>query len=564
MVISDNRNEYEILADKGKLKDLLKLSLKNQGVESRYWELFSLMWMGRSSKANMKCKEYEHLFFEDIWRTRFLHVLGLTHWGHKSNLALDYFKQAFDIAERIDYKEGMADYYLYSGVIMASQKEKGGEDFGKIAFDISKKINYKLGMVRYYVYHGQGLINNLKFEKGLEFIDNAQSLCEEIGNDFYYTQVLTARGRYYYYIGDYDKSLENHQQCYDLSSEVDTWWSIANSLGNIAYIYYIKGMFDKSLDYRQERYNLELKIGHQSRIAGALSSMADIYREKGELDDALDNYEHALKIYEEEEDLMLFTLNKINIGVIQRMRGNEEEALDIFEEVYNIRNDLENPIYLLRPLDNMIPILAKKDRTKAKMYLDIYENIERSNNKDLITKGFDLAKAIYLKSSNRLKDRVLAQIKFEEIIREREKKQLGIMDCIPHLVELLLAEYESSNEEEVMEEIFGYLDNFHNIASEKNMYPALIKSYVIKSQLAHIDGKFSNSEELLDQAASLAVEKNLGALLKEVEMVNDELKSNIERMQQLLNQNADFTEKLKHSNIMLYIKKAQEVIKSDN
>jgi hypothetical protein len=94
------------------------------------------------------------------------------------------------------------------------------------------------------------------------------------------------------------------------------------------------------------------------------------------------------------------------------------------------------------------------------------------------------------------------------------------------------------------------------------MYPYLIKALLIKSQLSQIEGEFNKSEELVNQAKIIAKEKNLGALLLEVERVQNVMISDIERMQDLLSKNADFTERLKHSNLMTYLRKAQESMKS--
>lgn len=90
--------------------------------------------------------------------------------------------------------------------------------------------------------------------------------------------------------------------------------------------------------------------------------------------------------------------------------------------------------------------------------------------------------------------------------------------------------------------------------------PAMIKAYLIKSQLLMVEGKFKESEALLDEAVGFAKEKNLTTLLKELNEVRSDLSAEVERMQVLLQSNSDLATRLKKSKILEYIKNAQESV----
>ena len=76
MSVSDNINKFDELANKGKYKELLEYSITQEGVEARYWELYTLFYLGRFIKCGEKCKAYKHYFETDIWMapTAELHV----------------------------------------------------------------------------------------------------------------------------------------------------------------------------------------------------------------------------------------------------------------------------------------------------------------------------------------------------------------------------------------------------------------------------------------------------------------------------------------------------------
>lgn len=88
----------------------------------------------------------------------------------------------------------------------------------------------------------------------------------------------------------------------------------------------------------------------------------------------------------------------------------------------------------------------------------------------------------------------------------------------------------------------------------------MIKAYLIKSQLLMVEGKFKESEALLDEAVGFAKEKNLTTLLKELNEVRSDLSAEVERMQVLLQSNSDLATRLKKSKILEYIKNAQESV----
>lgn len=140
--------------------------------------------------------------------------------------------------------------------------------------------------------------------------------------------------------------------------------------------------------------------------------------------------------------------------------------------------------------------------------------------------------------------------------------ELGLsnIEIIPHLIELLLLEYGTSKEEHLLVELGEHLNSFQTEAEKNHMYPAIIKFYLIKSQLLIVEGKFKESEALLDQAVGFAMEKNLTTLLKELNEVRSDLTVEVERMQVLLQSNSDLATRLNKSKILEYIKKAQESV----
>lgn len=292
-----------------------------------------------------------------------------------------------------------------------------------------------------------------------------------------------------------------------------------------------------------------------------MNNIANLYTKQGDLDKALEYFERCLEIFEADDHKYAQAVVLGNKGNILKMRDEFDEALNHFERSYKLFQEVGNPMQVHWGLNPLIALLSVKDREQAKVYRDKLEIIEEKYRDKINNITLDLknARAIYLKNSPRLRDKMRAQELYEEIFQENKELGLSNIEIIPHLIELLLLEYGTSKEEHLLVELGEHLNSFQTEAEKNHMYPAIIKFYLIKSQLLIVEGKFKESEALLDQAVGFAMEKNLTTLLKELNEVRSDL-AEVQRMQVLLQSNSDLATRLNKSKILEYIKKAQESV----
>ena len=87
-----------------------------------------------------------------------------------------------------------------------------------------------------------------------------------------------------------------------------------------------------------------------------------------------------------------------------------------------------------------------------------------------------------------------------------------------------------------------------------NLYPHVVKSYLIKSRLEFVKGDWNTAFDHLETAKSFTSQKNLDGLLKEVKTA--ELLMNTEH-KEFISRKTDFSERLQRMKLLDYIKKAQ-------
>lgn len=552
--------EYLSLFDSGKLVELLKYSKSNNGIEAKYWELYSLLHLGKTIEARQKLDEYKEDFIEDIWKSRFYFLYGFDQWGQNSDLALEYFKKSFEIALKLDDKKGIANYYVFNGMVLHLRSPEAGIEFLNKGFSFSQKINYKYPMYWYYQTIASIMINRGKFDEAIKNIQLLEDLCTKMNNKFFLAFVFELYGFYYVELRQYDKALEYYEKELDLTRSIEHGWSEANCLISIADIYKIKGLLDEELNYLYLLYDLELKLGRRSRIANVNVDIADVFMEKGKIDEALEKYLVASSVHQDEKFWNMYSYSLIQIGAIHKLKGDYIKALNYFEQAYQIRLDLNESRFIAFPLMHIIQLLSVTNREDAKSYLDTFAKLENSEYNEFITPKYNFTKAIYLKNSNRLKDKIQAQLILEELVLDAKKKNESRMEYIPHLLELLIIEYTSSKESEVLDEIHNYLTEYISLAENENRFPALVKGLLIQAQLAQSEGNYSESQKLLEKGLEIAIKINIPSLIMQVENSKRDLEAELTRMEELVTKNVDIASKIKESNLLSYVTEAQQFI----
>ena len=112
------------------------------------------------------------------------------------------------------------------------------------------------------------------------------------------------------------------------------------------------------------------KVNNKPFIATCLTNLGDIYQQKRDLDRALDYKKQSLTIYEE----------------------------------------LENKIYLSSVLESLVAVLLdKRDYEQAQLYLDNLKKINEEEENKEINLRYQFSRALFLKSSPRLRDRGRAE-----------------------------------------------------------------------------------------------------------------------------------------------------------
>lgn len=533
----------------------MEFARSQEGVLARFWEIYILFNLTRFEEASGILEEYEHLF-GDEWQAHlfFLKRVFLNEEG------LEVEKTAI----KYDQKFILACFYFFKLAIIYPANRELGLEYMQKSHDLSEEIDY-YGMIVWIYSVKANHIHQIegRKEEALELLIKAEKIALDHHQDFFHLHILIGYGQYYLNLEEYDKAMTYLERVYTQAHEKGYAPQIANSAHGMMIIYNWKGKLDKALKFALEIYELEKNSQLKARQASFLNSISSIYTKLGDLDKAMEFLEKTLQVFEELDWKQSLASALSNIGNIYKMRDNYDEALNHFERAYELWSEVNHPMGAHFGLPYLVTLLSTKDRERAKVYLDKFELIEEENRgKSNVTFAFNMTKAIYLKSSSRLRAKMQSQELFEKLFEENKALGFNNTYILPHLIELLLLEYGTSKDEEVLDELRQHLDSYQLDAEKYNIYPAMIKAYQIKSQLLMVEGKFEESESVLDQAVGYAMEKNLHTLLNELKETRADLAAEVERMEILIQSNSDLATRMKKSRVLEYIKKAQEKVVS--
>ena len=556
--------EYLTLYNRGKLVELLELSKSRTDIEANYWEIYSLLFTGKTLIGRQKLVDYEQLFMiDDLWKARYFFLQAFDHWGNGSEEAHTFLQQSFELANRLDSKVDLIHYYIYLSLISHGQGDKNWKNYLEQGYSLATDLNFFEGLYWYHSSLAGYALHLHNFDEALKHIKLNEDLCTNLGNEFFLAFIKSHYGRYFFTKRDYDQALAYYESGLSLAKKTENNFQVANILASISEIHHLRGQLDTELQILQDLYDLELRLSHKGRIAYALVSMADIYMEKGDLVKALSNYESAIKIDETENVILRSSYSFIMIGNIYKLQGKNSLALDYFKKGLDRRLQTNVPVNLITPYVNLISFLSNVDRTKGKEYLDQFETLAKSEKNEFFTRNYNFCNGLYLKNSPRLKDKIQAQLLLESLIRDAREKNESTFKFLPHLIELLLLEYITSKENIVLEEIHQYLREYTNVAESEHRYPAMVKGLLIRAQLSQIEGNYSEAQKLLDEASKITRQINITLLNNELNQIRDNLEAELSRMEEVINKNKDLATKMKESKILSYVQEAQQYIQKD-
>lgn len=340
-------------------------------------------------------------------------------------------------------------------------------------------------------------------------------LDEELGNKLAFGGNQNFLGIYYAEKGDWDKALEYFKKALEHWENNNQKMMIIGGYNNIGSTYSVKGEIDIALEHYLKAQVLreELEIPGTSR---QINNIAYMYYLKGELDKAYDLLKKEIEVDEKFKNKFDLSSNLYSISEVYWQQGKTKEALSARERYLKLRKELGNKITIGYALGHMIVFYVETNQhEQAKDYLEEYKSIVAEiENKPLLL-NYRFSEAIVLKISKQQRDRIKAEVLFEQLLEEDLSYSLHV-NVLLNLSEFLLNELQNTDDETILEKVKKHVNKLYDFAVSNNSHLLTVEALWLQSQIAMIELDVKNAQKTLQKAQKIVDEKKLKRLVTKI------------------------------------------------
>ncbi|MFQ5820638.1 MAG: tetratricopeptide repeat protein [Candidatus Heimdallarchaeota archaeon] len=303
---------------------------------------------------------------------------------------------------------------------------------------------------------------------------------------------------------------------------------MALALSFVAMIYVTIGEFERALEVLRNNLAKCQQLGIPDTFAesNSFTQLGRIYKAKGELEDALEWFHKALAIEETRgcNECIGFVLDQL--GITYMKKGQLEVALEYMVKGLKIQEELRHDPFLANSLMHLVSISLELGQLETARYnMQRLEALRAKVANKYVDLAYDLARALLLKASPRTRDKIHAQMLFQQLAEEGE----GIpwfdltVQAILNLCELLFFEFKTSEDPEILHEIQTSMNRLQDQAKEQQSHSLLAETYLLQAKLALLDLDVPRAQYLLTAAQAIAEEKGLQLLTRSISDEHDTL-----------------------------------------
>src|SRR6185436_4522983 len=212
---------------------------------------------------------------EDTGTADLLNDLCFTYYSINPNEGLKYGKQGLALAEKLNWKKGIAS------------AERA------IAVNYAAKSDYP---------------------KALEYFFKALKIVEESGDSILTARVLGNIGNVYTNQNDFPKALEYFFKALKMQEEIGNKNGMAGVLNNIGLVYMNQSQFLRATDYYFRALKINEEAGNKEWIALNLGNIGNAFSDHADYPEAVEYTTKALRMYESLGDKSGIARNLGNIG----------------------------------------------------------------------------------------------------------------------------------------------------------------------------------------------------------------------------------------------------------
>ncbi len=425
------------------------------------------------------------------------------------------------------------------------------------SYELRKQADNKYGMLWSLLNWGSLAMGVGKFREGENYLEKSLKIAEELDCEVGIIWNLINLGGIEYQLRNLDKAISYAERCLSISEPRDYKHSSSMCYDIMGHCLFKKGFLDKALVYFQKSLEKRLETGYKNLIAQSYYSIGNIYTQKGELKDGLAYYEKILKMPEVKEDNVSKPAYLTTIGKIYGELGDFHTAKKYLIEAFELLNNNEQYLFhylnfsvsIIKTLHYIIVLLVENNECKdIEYYLDeLYKLSQKYPEMRQYEMMYRLDKAIVLKSSSRLMDKMKAGTVLKKITKEDIIDHEITIEAMTNLCEVLINELELTGDTTIIQEIVILSDKLLEIAQSQYFYDLLAETYFFKAKISLLQLDINNTRLFLMKAQNTANDHGLKRLANKISNEHDSLLENLNDLEEKIKKNTPLQQRINES-----------------
>lgn len=286
----------------------------------------------------------------DTTKVNTLSALSFNFSVADSAKAFQYARQGVQLAQKINYKKGIATCYNNIGIVY---KNSGNyflalENYKK-ALAIFEETEDKKGIAKTYIIIGVVYSEQSDFTQAMEFYQKAQKIYELLNDKAGMAKSYSMLGIVSTDKGDYPKATEYYLKSLKINEALGDKKSLLNCYTNLGEVHNKQYNYTEALEYYQLALNIANELKQKRGILVCFNGIGNVYMKLGgeskvkgndsvasvNYDKAIVNYNKVLAILEETGDKKSKAVCYNNIGWIYKDQENYTKGVEYFLKALN-------------------------------------------------------------------------------------------------------------------------------------------------------------------------------------------------------------------------------------
>lgn len=328
----------------------------------------------------------------DTTKVNTLIKLSSFYYGNNPVKMLDYGLEAVEMAQKTNFKIGLAKAYRQCGIAKYTQGNfKDASDYFSKALATNEQIDNKAGIIACLSNLGSVNMVQNNYPLALDYFQKAIRKGEQINDQLTIGISYGNIGVIYSEMKNYDMALKHFQGGLDIHTKINYGIGIATGLGNVGNVYFKLKNYDKALEYYEKALAKNIALDSKFNMAREYGNVANTQSELKQYQLSFANFQKALQLNEELKNKKGIAVNLQGIGNYYYLLGKYEEALDytrrangIAKEV-NVR-DVQKETY--STLSDIYEKMGSLDSAYVnfKKFIAVRDQVENEDNRKQLTR----------------------------------------------------------------------------------------------------------------------------------------------------------------------------------